>query len=326
VRGGQRLLRNPITHIVARLLGMRTRPAPLYVSAEKLTDTVLDWLVETHDPFFTWAHYMDVHWPYHREETLTRPREIARAWQDLAHLHAANWKGATISAAEKAHYIQLYEEAIQYTDAQIGRLLDYLDHTGKAKNTIVIVVADHGEELLDHGRWGHWEDNLYDEILRVPLIMTIPGVITGEKVITHQMRTLDIMPTILDLCDCPLPEKIEGQSVLPLVNGHPAAYDVEVSISEMWRAEWHIIAVRSEAYKYIWNSRQPDRPFLFNLQIDPAETVNIARQEPEIVAEMHTYVQAHQQKVARTMPAEAFAAPDLDDEIVSRLRDLGYLE
>ena len=105
MRGGQKLLRHPVTHRLARALGAQTRPAQLYVSAEKVVDGVLDWIRDAGQPFFGWVHFMDVHWPYHREEMLTRPAEIAQAWRDLSHLHDANWYGATISPAEKAHYI-----------------------------------------------------------------------------------------------------------------------------------------------------------------------------------------------------------------------------
>jgi len=324
MRGGQKLLRRSLTHAAMKLLGVQTRPAQLYVSAEKVVDGVMGWMRDTAQPFFGWVHFMDVHWPYHREETLTRPAEIAQAWRDLAHLHAANWYGATISPAEKAHYIELYEQAVRFTDAQIGRLFDFLEESGRMENTVIIAVADHGEEFLEHGRWGHWENNLHDEILRVPLLMRAPGV-SGGTVISRQVRTIDLMPTVLDICGVPPVAGMAGESLLPLLGGD-GEYTAEVSISEMWRDEWHIIAVRTESHKLIWDSRRADAPKFFDLRADPAELRDIAAEQPQMVAALKAHITAHMQHVADTMPADAVVAPDLDDEIVGRLRDLGYME
>ena len=76
----------------------------------------------------------------------------------------------------------------------------------------------------------------------------------------------------------------------------------------------------------MWASRQPDAPELFDLRADPAERRNIAAEQPQMVAMLKTHITAHMQHVADTMPADAIIAPDLDDEIVGRLRDLGYME
>jgi arylsulfatase A-like enzyme len=151
---------------------------------------------------------MDVHWPYHLEENLTDPGEIAAAWSDLAHLYEVNWNGVPVTPAQKARYVRLYEEAIAYCDAQIGRLLDYLEKSGLAENSIVILVSDHGEEFLERRHWGHVELNLYDEILQVPFMMRVPGVPARE--VTEQVSTMDLMPTLLELTGCTPPEELLG--------------------------------------------------------------------------------------------------------------------
>ncbi len=323
VKGGQRLLRHPLTHYLAGALGLRLRPAQTYVSAEKLTGTVCHWLDGVDGPFFVWAHYMDVHWPYHREETLTKPRDIACAWQDLTHMHAANWEGAAVSDARRDHYIDLYEQALAYTDAQIGRLLDRLAEKQLWDNTIVVVLADHGEEFMEHGRWGHWENNLYDEILRVPLLIRLPNV--EPQTVARQVRTVDVMPTLLDVAGCSAPEGVEGQSLRPLWAGGDG-YNQTTVISEMWRDEWHIISLRTGTFKFLWDSQQPDSPQLFNLKDDPAERHNIVERHPQLVREFKRQIEAHVQRGAQTRHLGTSDEPDLDDEIVNRLRDLGYIE
>jgi arylsulfatase A-like enzyme len=325
VKGGQRLLGSPVTHYLSGIIGKRMRPARLYKTATEVTDSVGGWLENVKGPFFVWAHYMDIHWPYHREEMLLHPKDIAQAWRDLAHLHDVNWHGDSVTDIQRARYIRLYEQALQYTDAQIGRLLSYLDKAGHASNTIVIITSDHGEEFLEHGRWGHWENNLYDEILKVPLIIHLPGN-SGEHVVARQVRSLDILPTVLDLCDCSLPASVEGNSLASLWTQSDAEYEAEEAISEMWRDGWHIVAIRNENLKYIWDNRRPDQPELFDLQSDPTEQYNLSERYPEQVKQFQMRVDEHLRRAADTQPGNPTLEPELDEEIVSRLRALGYLE
>lgn len=326
LKGGQRLLRHPLTHSVSALLGKQLRPNRLYVSAAELNDHFCRWLDDTRSPFFAWVHYMDIHWPYHREETLDNPAAITQIWQDLGHMHRVNRKSASISPEQRAHYIRLYEEAVRYTDVQIGRLLDYLETSGRLDNTIIILVSDHGEEFLERSRWGHFESNLYDEILKVPFIIYLPGESSG-KIVEHQVRTLDIMPTVLDLCGCPAPENLEGASLTPLWNHHAGEYNVELSISEMWRDNQHIVAVRTTQFKYIWKSRYPDDPELYDLQTDPAERDNIYSRDPEQSRRFQACVDDHLRRVAaQAATMNQSIEPELDDEVIQRLRDLGYVE
>ena len=328
IKGGQRLLRNPLTHYVSNLLGQQTRPSRVYLTAAKVNDAVYEWLDGVQDPFFAWVHYMDVHWPYHIEDKLEQPKDIAQAWQDLSHLHAVNWQGANITPNQRDYYIELYEQAVHYTDTQVGQLLDYLENSSHADNTIVVVVSDHGEEFLERQYWGHVETNLYDEIVRVPLIIGLPSLVSG-KVVDRQVRTLDIMPTVLDLCDCSLPDGVEGTSLVPLWSGGEDHYNGTVAISERWRNIGdvsHIIAVRTDSFKYIWDINQPHQPKLYNLQTDPDEKHDVLEQFPEKAQELQAYVDEHLRRAEQTTPDSDVSEPELDEEVVSRLRDLGYIE
>ena len=324
VKGGHALLKAPLTHRFGRRLGKRTRPAKVYASGGELTDQICEWIDGVEEPFFAWAHYMDVHWPYHIEDELEQPAEIAQAWRDLVHLHEVNWAGGAINEDHRQHYIQLYERALVYLDAQIGRLLDFLDESGKGENTVIILVADHGEEFLEHKRWGHWENNLHDEILLVPLLIQVPGK-PERSVVSRQVRTLDLMPTVLDLCGITPEPALEGESLLPLWNGWEDHYRGDVSVSEMWREHWHIIAVRTESFKYIWDSRQPDQPILYDLQKDPEELQDVSDRFPEVIADLHPYVRDTLEKMDKTSTVGGLL-PEPDAAMRSRLRDLGYIE
>jgi arylsulfatase A-like enzyme len=210
-------------------------------------------------------------------------------------------------------------------DDQIGKLIDRIQNSGSAGNTLIILVADHGDEFLDHGRWGHWESNLYDEILKVPLIMWIPNGPHGQ-VIRQQVRLLDLMPTILDLCGYPTSNGLMGASMLPILAQGEAEYDGGEVISEMRRDPWHRIAVRTEAFKYIWDSKRPDQPELYDLRTDSGEKLNVRDQFPQEVSRFQASVDAHRLRVAATEPSIAVPKLELDEEVARRLRDLGYLE
>jgi arylsulfatase A-like enzyme len=325
IKGGQLVLQQPVTHHLSRFLGIQTRPAIIYSSAEKLTNIVCRMIDQTQRPFFIWAHYMDVHWPYHLEEDLKHPNQIAQAWRDLVHLHDANWNGADITLEQQEHYIDLYERAVAYTDLQLGKLLDYLTESGLDQNTIIVLFSDHGEEFLEHGRWGHWENNLHDEILKVPLIIRIPGVSEGI-IVDKQVRLLDIMPTFLDICDIPLPDGLLGTSFRSLWGDNSQPYTQDFSISEMWRDEWHIIAVRTEGNKLIWDNKNPGEYKLFNLESDLSEIEDVYKNhfpKSEILINQVERVLAYMNE---TKPDKEVSEPELRDDVVARLRDLGYME
>lgn len=323
VKGGERLLRLALTHHLSGLFGKRMHPARLYVSAGALVDAVSNWIRESSRPFFAWAHFMDIHWPYHLEESLRTAEDISQAWRDMGHLHRVNWNGAAINAAQRTHYLELYKRAVQYTDGQIGRLLESLDREGLMDDTVIILISDHGEEFLERGRWGHFETNLYDEILHIPFILHHPRFGRG-RVVTRQVRTLDIMPTILELGGCELPDGMEGMSLVPWLRGEEA--ESLESISEMWRVSRHIVAIRDGFFKYIWDSQHPDREELYNLLEDPGERQNVAADYPELTRHFREKLEDHLRRAAATSTAGGIPEPEMEAEMMRRLRDLGYVE
>lgn len=325
IKGGQRLLKQPAVHYISRLMGFQSRPAKIYSSAQVLTDNVIDW-IDTHEPpFFVWAHFMDVHWPYHLENSLNHPDQIAQAWQDVDHLHKANWNGEVITREQKDHYIDLYERAVAFTDDQVGRLLNFLSDAKLAEETIIVLLSDHGEEFLEHGRWGHWEDNLHDEVLIVPLIMHVPGI-REEGVIEEQVSLLDVMPTLLELGGISAPKGLLGASLTPLWDGRRELNLPETAVCEMWRDQWHIIAVRTEKEKLIWDSKNPESPLWFDLRVDPGETNNIYDQVDAEGETLSDQVKLVLHRMKATKPEAAVLEPELDDDLKARLRDLGYIE
>ncbi len=324
VRGGQKLLRSPGFHRLAALFGRRLPPAQLYVSGDVVNQALGEWLADVDGPFFVWAHYMDVHWPYHLQGSLDGPAANAQMWRDLGHMHGANWNGRPISDEQRAHYLELYAGAVRFADQQIGALWQRLAQMNRLENTLLLLVADHGEEFRERRHWGHFEVNLHDEIMRVPLVVAGADLPAG-LVVEQLVSTLDIMPTILDICGCPPPAGMEGQSMLPLWQPQAGAYVRDFAIGEMWRDHRHIVAVRTPEHKFIWDSRFPDQPKLYQVSADPGELHEIGGDNPQLVRHFQNIVDAHLRRVAAQDVAAA-AEPEADAELLRRLRDLGYVE
>ena len=106
----------------------------------------------------------------------------------------------------------MYDAEIRYTDDHIGMLLARIEKLGLAQDTLIVFTADHGEEFFDHGKKGH-QRNFYDESVRLPLVMRLPGVLPSGKSVQRMARIQDIGPTILDLCDVAAPDYFEGVSL-----------------------------------------------------------------------------------------------------------------
>jgi arylsulfatase A-like enzyme len=163
-------------------------------------------------PFFLFLHFYDPHWHYQPPPAtlslFARPYAgpITGLWQDLRDRTRAN-----TSPADLDHLLALYDGEIRYTDDEIGRVLDHLEARGLDRGTLVVVTSDHGEEFLDHGSWEH-QKTLYEEVVRVPLVVAGPGVAARRE--PAQTSLLDVAPTVLAWAGLPLPPEWQGASLL----------------------------------------------------------------------------------------------------------------
>lgn len=324
IKAGHALLRSPLAHRISSAVGATSRPKRPYAPANQVVEQVSQWVAAAAEPFLAWVHLMDAHWPYHLDEDMSHPNSIARAWRDLSKMHRVNWQGDGLNGEQRKRFIDLYEKAVQFVDAQVGLLLDHVDRSARLDNTIIVVVSDHGEEFLERSHWGHVEINLHDEIIRVPLLIKLPGG-SQARAIEHQVRTLDIMPTLVELCGIPKPEAMLGESLRSLWT-KPSQYQERIAICERWREQSHMIAVRTSSYKYIWNSRETEKPKLYDLVNDPDEQKDVIAERPEIASGLSRYVNEQLARMDSTWRRESREADDDDKAVVARLKDLGYIE
>lgn len=324
VRGVPRLLRHPFPHRLLSVLQMRALPSAVACDARTITEVFCHWLEMTQSPFFAWIHYMDTHFPYIVDENLCTPQELAGAWRKLKSLYDSAELGYSKHPGQEIMSLVTsdYDQAIVYVDAQIGVMVQQLEDMGMADSTVIILTADHGEQFFEHGRWSH--NRLYDEVIRVPLIITIPkgGI---PSCFSEQVTHLDIAPTLLDIIEEPKVPGMLGQSLKPALFGTDG-YESGYVISEMVMGEGtHQVAVRTERYKYIYHMAAPVNCELYDLELDPHEQRNIAAESPDLVLRFKDLVTQHMEAVQETQ-GQGQCETDVSEQVLQRLRALGYLE
>jgi hypothetical protein len=231
---------------------------------------------------FLFLHFNDPHQPF------AQPAPYDQVFGPLAdgislplNVESSNVEGLHDVAST------LYDGAIAYVDDRIGAFVDALKDRGLYDDALIVFVSDHGEELWEHGAFGHSLGRLYDEAVRVPLIVKPPGKspVRG-RVVQTQVRAFDVMPTLLELAGIPLTGDIDAQSLVPLLTRDGP--DRLAVIETRSRG----FAVRSRNWKYMLESWRKPMPAerLFDLQADPGETEDVAADRPDIVERMRLAV------------------------------------
>jgi arylsulfatase A-like enzyme len=169
-------------------------------------------------------------------------------------------------------YAAVYHGMVKYIDDQVGRILKKLDDLGLAESTLVVFTSDHGDMAGAHGCIGKSIPGFYDDLVRIPLAMRLPGRIRPGTVVRQPVSQVDFMPTILDYAGAAVPEKIHGRSLRPLIEGRQGpwrdyAFCQRASATRM---------LRTERYKYVCGFGKAGIRALYDLQADPNEDRNLA--------------------------------------------------
>jgi arylsulfatase A-like enzyme len=265
--------------------------------ADEITNDALEWIdARDRDPFYLFVHYFDPHLSYSPPapyDTLFNPDyhgPIGSSF-DLDYFSSLDISTmrteiGALPPADIGHIIALYDGEIAFTDNAIGALLDGLERRGLRENTLIVLLSDHGEEFLDHGGLDHGH-SLYNELIRVPLIFSLPGTVRRNTRITPYCRLLDVTPTILDMLEIVTGDSFEGVSNRALLTGRPAAPVREARLlppnacySEAMRRSNATKSVLVDAWKLVYNTETSER-MVFDLQRDPGEKHNLAAQKPQ---------------------------------------------
>jgi tetratricopeptide (TPR) repeat protein len=265
--------------------------ADLQRPASAVTSGAVAWLKSAGGtPWFLWAHYYDPHLPYsppapHGAATAGRP----------------------------------YDGEIAFVDAEIGRLLASIDRA----RTVVVVTADHGESLGEHGEPDHGYF-LYDSTLHVPLLVSGPlgQGRAAPRVVAEQVRSVDIAPTIAALAGLGPEPSADGESLVPLLEGGTRR-DVPVSLAESWYPRLHfgwseLRSARVGEWKFV----AAPKPELYDLRTDRFERKNLVHERSAVAGRLAAEVGRLTTLAAKVSAAPA---PQPDQATVERLQALGYV-
>lgn len=259
-------------------------------TADEVCDLTLAWLDEhATRRFFVWAHFYDPHWPYAPPEAFA------------------------------GRFDHPYDGEIAFMDAQVGRLLNWLDERGLRERTLVVVAGDHGEAFGEHGEPQHGM-LIYQTTVHVPLIWSWPGHLPAGQRVGACVGLVDVMPTVLALVGLPAPQAAEGRSLMPALRGGGLAERPVYVESELPRQSFAWAALHglvTDRWKYI-DAPQPE---LYDRQSDPDESTNLAAAEPDVLADLARELDDRRASMT-TRTAGEYA---LDPSAVANLAALGYV-
>jgi arylsulfatase A-like enzyme len=300
---------------------MTLDPDEYWTRAPETNQLFLRWLKRLgDDSFFAYLHYIDVHWPYRTPPPYSgmyasEPSEVDYNRHGFVPAHNDE-PPAEFDPVVLQHMLDTYDEGIRFIDDKVGEIIEDLKQRGVYDQTLIVVTSDHGEEFREHGKLAHGQ-SLFDEIVRVPLIIKLPDS-DGDKnaqVVTTQVELIDIMPTILHSIGLSAPEGLFGRHVFSTnLDPEPAAF------SELDNR----IAMRTSEHKYIYDF-DSGTELLYDLISDPAEQENLAAVRPELAEELRgrLFNWIAVVDVGLSVRSEQV---ELDEDSKRRLEALGYVQ
>ena len=266
---------------------------------DEVMDAALAWMDEVKEErFFSWIHLYDPHWPY----------EAPEPW------------ASRVSGYSDAPY----DAEVLFTDSLVGRLLDWLDESALADDTLLVLIGDHGESLGRHREGAHGFF-IYDASMQVPFLLRAPYRQIGRGLrIPAQVRGIDLMPTVLGLVGVPVPEPVQGVSLAPLADGSESDLGLWAYSESLYpRNHYGWSPLRSLRNGLLHFIAAP-RPELFEVLDDPGEATNLAPDRPGQVRQLEARLD---QLVAElgNEGAEEQAPETLDEDTRAQLAALGYL-
>jgi arylsulfatase A-like enzyme len=279
-------------------------------------EAALAWLEENgQQPFFLFAHTYEIHHPY-----TPTPEDLAAVETgyegdlpsaiSIDMLSGINAKRTAVSPEDLRHIESTYEAELRSVDAAFGKLIAGLRRLEFYESSLIIFTSDHGEEFGEHGTIGWHSHTLYDELLRVPLLIKYPGSWHAGQTLSDQVRLLDVAPTILGALGVERPSLFQGANLTHYAGGGPPPAPYAVSVLDGGGT-----SVRTPEWKRIRRS-------LFNLSEDPAETEDVAHLYPGTSEKLRRI----KLELVTEGPSIGTTEAPISPELRERLESLGYVE
>jgi iduronate 2-sulfatase len=224
--------------------------------------------VRPHVPFVAPKKYFDMYPP----EQMTLPEKVPGDWDDIPK-PGINYKTSVnmqMDEVQQKKAVSGYYAAVSFMDAQVGKVLDALEKSGQADNTIIIFTSDHGYHLGEHDFWA--KVSLRDESARVPLIISVPGKMPGVS--DSLVELLDLYPTTAKLCGLEVPARLQGKDISPILDDPKATvHDTVFSVAGTSKG----LMLRDDRWVFIQYTEDASKGIeLFDMQNDPQQFTNLA--------------------------------------------------
>jgi arylsulfatase A-like enzyme len=295
-------------------------------SAEQTNARVLAWLdgrgKGSAAPFL-FLHYFDVHSDLDRLPYDSPPEYRQRfcGWYHgdfagaSAELNDLNEKQTPLPEDDLRYIQSLYDAGVAYTDEQVAALLDALRARGLYEDALIVLLADHGEEFREHGHLMHTQ--LYDECLRVPLLIKLPKIVHAGTRVPGQVGLVDVMPTLLELLGIERPSLIQGESLVARMHGGGAERPLTLSYCLNGA-----LGLRETGSKLITHERWTDQLLLYDLKQDPGEKQNLAKRDQERAQQLLEHL--HALRADQPDLFDASKPLGLSDEQRREMEKIGY--
>jgi len=256
----------------------------------EITEKVSSWIGEGGSrPFFLYLHYRGGHSdytppaPYDTMFASPSPDPPVSSYPRGKPSFPPFTAASPLEDRARASMISQYDGEIRQHDDAIGRLLDFLERSGLAQNTIVLVTAVHGEEFYEHGGWGHGQ-SLHDELIHVPMVWRVPGINAPSGRVDQLVSLIDVFPTLCSLCNVPAADgpqlPFEGQDLTSLLSGSGNPGTRDYVYAELHQGGHQAQALRTVSHKAIRVKfgRKAAR-LLYDLSLDPGELYPVSQGE-----------------------------------------------
>ncbi len=227
-----------------------------------------------HSPYDPPQRWMD----YYEDANLPEPviGDWAERYRERSDDSYTIWHG-DLGAEQARHSRQGYYGAVSFIDEQIGRILEALEKRGRLDNTLILFTSDHGDMTGDHHLWR--KSYAYEASARIPMLLRWPEGFGGQRgqYLAQPVEIRDILPTFLDAADAPIPESVEGASMLGLTRGDTDNWReyIDLEHDRCYHARNHWNALTDGRMKYIFNAYDGEEQ-LFDLETDRGETTDLA--------------------------------------------------
>lgn len=269
--------------------------------ATDVTDSALDWIRRNGEhPQFLFLNYFDPHGPYMPPEEFVGRHVMPEMLADPGLADLVDQR--------------MYDAEIDYMDHHVGRLLDGLKEMGLYEKTWIIVTADHGELLGEHGKWGHGY-YLTEQELRIPLIVKYPFGEEPPRRDSTRVSLVDLLPVVVTRLGLDLPGDIQGTVDFR----HPMVAEVYPLPTPAGEGSWRVLY--EDPYKFLWNSLGTHS--LYDIERDPAEDVDLSARMSDRAARMSEDLTRYLESLPSPGTSDAESVR-VDVETQEQLRSLGY--